>query len=203
LHARIWNHFIANSKFIDKGPVIIYGGGWHRREMFFARKLLLTQPSKSQNIWLPNLKYQLKNKYPPLTKNVTKGYQSVVTHVLYHFCDMSLITACESFCNLKFHIVCTCSFFVDTIALPTNRKIVKIVTLITVYRNALIDSHIAFTYDCWHCFQSPIFQWVVLWKWQYFLLPNPWVVLFFIYPTFYSLKILFTQPFSLRCHPPP
>jgi hypothetical protein len=36
-----------------------------------------------------------------------------------------------------------------------------------------------------------------------FLWPNPWVVLFFIYPTFYSLKILFTQPFSLRCHPPP
>jgi hypothetical protein len=25
--------------------------------------------------------------------------------------------------------------------------------------------------------------------------------LFFIYPTFCSLKILFTQPFSLRCHP--
>jgi hypothetical protein len=36
-----------------------------------------------------------------------------------------------------------------------------------------------------------------------FLLPNPWVVLFFICPTFCSLKILFTQPFSLRCHPPP
>jgi hypothetical protein len=35
-----------------------------------------------------------------------------------------------------------------------------------------------------------------------FSLPNPWVVLFFIYPTFYSLEILFTQPFSLRCHPP-
>jgi hypothetical protein len=34
-----------------------------------------------------------------------------------------------------------------------------------------------------------------------FLLPNPWVVLFFINPTFYSLKILFTQPFTLRCHP--
>jgi hypothetical protein len=30
-----------------------------------------------------------------------------------------------------------------------------------------------------------------------FLLPNSWVVLFFINSTFYSLKILFTQPFSL------
>ena len=29
--------------------------------------------------------------YPPLTKNFTKGYHSVVTYVLYHFCDMSLI----------------------------------------------------------------------------------------------------------------
>jgi hypothetical protein len=36
-----------------------------------------------------------------------------------------------------------------------------------------------------------------------FLSPNPRVVLFFIYPTFYSLKMLFTQPFSLRCPPPP
>jgi hypothetical protein len=36
-----------------------------------------------------------------------------------------------------------------------------------------------------------------------FLLPNPWVVLFFIHPTLYSLKILFTQLFSLQCHSPP
>jgi hypothetical protein len=26
----------------DKGAVIIYGGGWHRREMFFVAKILLT-----------------------------------------------------------------------------------------------------------------------------------------------------------------
>ena len=32
----------------------------------------------------------------------------------------------------------------------------------------------------------------------------PTLELLFIYPTFYSLKILFyTQPFSLRCYPPP
>jgi hypothetical protein len=35
------------------------------------------------------------------------------------------------------------------------------------------------------------------------VLPNPWLVLFFIHPTFYSFKILFTQPFSLQCHNPP
>jgi hypothetical protein len=71
-----------------KGPFIIYGGGWHRREMFFVAKILLTQPLKKSKIWLSNLKYQLKNKYPPLAKNFTKGWHSVVTYVLYHFCDM-------------------------------------------------------------------------------------------------------------------
>ena len=34
-------------------------------------------------------------KKSPLSKNFTQlGYHLVVTHVLYHFCDMSLITAC-------------------------------------------------------------------------------------------------------------
>jgi hypothetical protein len=154
--------------------------------MFFAGKILLTQPSTSQNIWLPNFKYQLKNKYPPLTKNVTKGYQSVVTHVLYHFCDMRLITACESFCSLKFHIVCTCTFFVDTICLPTNRKMVKIVTLITVYRNALIDSHIAFTYDCWHCFSVSNISVSCAFE----------MTIFFYYPTPELFCFSFTQPFT-------
>jgi hypothetical protein len=36
-----------------------------------------------------------------------------------------------------------------------------------------------------------------------FLLPNPCIVLFFIYPSFYFYKLLFTQPFSLWCHPSP
>jgi hypothetical protein len=57
---------------------------------------------------------------------------------------MSLITACAIFCSLKFHIVCTCNFFGDNICLLTNRKMIKIVTL--------IDLHIVLTYDCWHCF---------------------------------------------------
>ena len=69
--------------------------------------------SNKQKLYLlttkKDIKYQLKNKYPPLAENVAKGYRSVVTHVLYHFCDMSLITACEIFCSLKFHIVCTCT----------------------------------------------------------------------------------------------
>jgi hypothetical protein len=41
--------------------------------MFFVAKILLTQPLKSKKTKLPNLKYQLKNKYPPLAKKFTKG----------------------------------------------------------------------------------------------------------------------------------
>ena len=41
-----------------------------------------TTKLKSKKNLLPNLKYQLKNKYPPLAKNVTKRYHSVVTNVL-------------------------------------------------------------------------------------------------------------------------
>jgi hypothetical protein len=149
-------------------------------------------------ISLPNLEYQFQNKYPPLTKNFTKRYQSVVTRVLYHFCDMSLITDWEIFCSLKFHVVCTCTFFGDMHYLSPNKS-----------ENSDQDSD-----SDWFIYCIDIWLLTFLFSFQYFsescfgndnkfLLPNPWVVLFFIYPTFYSLKILFTQPFSLRCHPPP
>ena len=108
-----------------------------KKNVFLVKNVLI-QPLKSQKNVLPNLKYQLKNKYPLLAKTFTKGYHSVVTHVLYHFCDMSLITACAIFCSLKFHVVCTCTFFGDTICLLTNREMIKIV--------ALIDLHIVLTY---------------------------------------------------------
>jgi hypothetical protein len=35
---------------LAKGPFIIYGGGWYRREMFFVAKILLTQPLKKSQI---------------------------------------------------------------------------------------------------------------------------------------------------------
>jgi hypothetical protein len=63
---------------------------------------------------------------PPLSAALHSG----VTHILYHFCDTSLTTACAIFCSLKFHVVCTCTFFGDTICLLTNRKMIKIVILI-------------------------------------------------------------------------
>ena len=113
----------------------------------------------------------------PLAKNVTKGYHSVVTDVLYHFCDTSLITDCKMFCSLKFQVVCTCTFFGDTICLPTNRKMIKIVTL--------IDSHIVLTYDNWNCFQ---------------LVSNISVShaleINFYYPTLELFCFLFAQPFT-------
>ena len=83
----------------------------------------------SPGLIVEGLRYQLKNKYAPLANNFAKGYRSVVTHVLYHFCDTSLITACAIFCSLMFHVVCTSTFFGDTICLLTNWKMIKIVTL--------------------------------------------------------------------------
>ena len=98
---------------------------------------------------------------------------------------MSLITACAIFCSLKFHVVCTCTFFGDTICLLTNRKMIKIVTL--------IDLHIVLTYDCWHCF-------LVFSIWVSHALEMTlnlyYQTLELVCQMFYSLKILFTQPFS-------
>jgi hypothetical protein len=54
-----------------------------KKNVFLVKNVLI-QPLKSQKNVLPNLKYQLKNKYPLLAKTFTKGYHSVVTHVLYH-----------------------------------------------------------------------------------------------------------------------
>jgi hypothetical protein len=97
------------------------GGGIPKRNVLLIKTF--ADPTGKSKHFLPNFKYQLKNKYPPLPKNATKGYHSVVTDVLYHFCDMSLLTACAIFCTLKFHVVCTCTFFGDTICLLTKWEI--------------------------------------------------------------------------------
>jgi hypothetical protein len=52
-----------------------------KRNVFLGKNLPYPTIKKSK-IFLPKLKYQLKNKYPPLAKTFTKGYHSVVTHVL-------------------------------------------------------------------------------------------------------------------------
>jgi hypothetical protein len=102
------------------------------------------------------------------------------------------------FCNLKFHAVYTCTFFRDTICLSTKGKMIKIVTL--------IDLHITYCIYIWLL--------TLLFSLQYlsescfgndntFILPNPWVVLFFIYPTFYSITKNFVYPTLFSSVPPP
>jgi hypothetical protein len=142
--------------------------------------MLLIQPLKRQNFSLPNLEYQIKNKYPPLAKNFTNWrYHSVVTHVLYHFCDMSLITACAIFSSVKFYLVSTCTFFGDTICLHTNPKLTKIVAIIL---------HLL---TCIHA-----------WRWHCFLVFNIWVshalemTISFYYPTLELLFFSFNKAFT-------
>jgi hypothetical protein len=146
---------------------------------------------KKSRIWLPNLKYELKNKYPPLAKYFTKGYRSVVTYVLYDFCDMSLITYCEIFCSLKFNIVCTCTFFGRYHAF-VSPQIGKWSRLWLWLIHKLYWHRTGY---CWHCF----------------LVSNISVshalemTINFYYPTLELFCFSFTQPFTYSkfCLPNP
>jgi hypothetical protein len=57
-------------------PVIIYGGGGEgvapKRNVFLG-KIFADPTIKKSKKFTPNVKYQLKNKYPSLAKNFTKG----------------------------------------------------------------------------------------------------------------------------------
>jgi hypothetical protein len=133
----------------------------------------------------------------PWPKTLPKVYHSVVTHVLYHFCDTSLITACVIFSSLKFRVGCTCTFFGDTICLMTNRKMMKIETLIdlhivlTYWLSTLIFSLIRYLSES--CFGND----------NKFLLPNPWVVLLFITQRFIHSKFCLPNPFLFGVTPHP
>jgi hypothetical protein len=101
-----------------------------KRDVFLL-KGLLTQPLKSQNLSdsVPNLKHQLENKYThPWPKTLQKN-TTPLSHMSFTT-SVSLITACVIFCRLRFHVIYTCTFFEDTVCLLTNRKMIKIVTLI-------------------------------------------------------------------------
>jgi hypothetical protein len=101
---------------------------------------------------------------------------------------MSLITACAIFCSLKFHVICACTFFGDTICLLTNQKMIETVTLIDW-----------FTY----C--------IDIWLLTLLLVFNIWVshalemTINFYHPTLELLCFSFTQPFthSKFCLPNP
>jgi hypothetical protein len=95
---------------------------------------------------------------------------------------MSSVIACAIFCSLKFHVVCTCIYFLWRHHLPPDKS----------ENDQNSDSD-------WFSYWIDIRLLTLLFRLQYlsescfgndntFLLPNPWVVLFFIYPTFYSLN---------------
>jgi hypothetical protein len=69
----------------DRSLFMLGGGGGGTEDNFFLTSNFADPTiKKSKKHFLPNLKYQLKNKYiPALGKNFTKRYHSVVTHILY------------------------------------------------------------------------------------------------------------------------
>jgi hypothetical protein len=70
------------------------GGTIGTEEKCFSWENFADPTIKKSKIWLPNLKYQFK-KIPTLGQKLYKRIPSSCHTCLYHFCDMSLITACE------------------------------------------------------------------------------------------------------------
>jgi hypothetical protein len=161
-----------------------------KRNVFRGKNVAEPTIKKSKKI-LPSLEYQLKNKYLPLAKNVTKRIPFSC-----HTCPLPLLG--HEFDN------CLCNFL--------QSKISCCLHMYFLWRHHLPPDKSENDQDSdsdWFTYCIDIWLSTLLFTLQYlsescfgndnkFLLPNPWVVLFFIYPTFYSLKILFTQPFTLR-----
>ncbi len=89
---------------------VIYGGGWHRREIkilmiFLNVKFLLAQPLKIFFSYR-TLNIKLKNPYPPLAKNFAKEYHSDVTHVLCRNCPQTKRSCClHVYCHPRHHLL--------------------------------------------------------------------------------------------------
>jgi hypothetical protein len=164
--------------------------------MFFLVKILPEPNTKKWKKTLPNLKYQLKNKRPPLAKKLYK-----MIPFSCHTCPLPLLW--HEFDN------CLCNFL--------QCKVSCCLHMYFLWRHHLPPDKSENDQDSdsdWFTYCKYMWLLTLLFSLQYLsescfgndnkcLIPNPWVVLFFIYPTFYSLKILFTQPFSLRCYPRP
>jgi hypothetical protein len=135
---------------------------------------------------LPTLKYQLKNKYPPLAKTFTKGYHSVVTHVLYNFCDMSLKTACAIFFSLKFmlsaHVLSWRHHLPPDISENDQDSDSDWFTDCIDIRPLTLLFSLQKSSES--CFGND----------NRFLIPNPWDVLFFISQPFTHSKFCLTNP---------
>ena len=118
--------------------------------------------------------------------------------LLWHEFDNCL---CAIFCILKFHVVCTCTFFGDTICLLTNRKMIKIVTLIDWLIDWLIDLHIVLTYDCF--LVSNIWASHALEMTINFYYPNLELFCFSFTQSFTHSKLCLPNPFLFGDTPPP
>jgi hypothetical protein len=138
----LFKMFQLTTRDIAKRAVIIYtagggGGGGERtrKRNVFLGKHLADPTNKKSIFFYPTSNINYKIKYPPL----------VVTHIcplplLWHEFDNCLCNFLQSKVSCCLHMY----FLWRHHLLLTNRKMIKIVTL--------IDSHIVLPYDCWHCF---------------------------------------------------
>ena len=147
--------------------------GWHRREIFLLVKIYFYTTSNIDRLKI--------NTHRNPDQELYKRMPFSCHTCAFHFCDMSLITACAI-------------YFLSRNHLPPDKSEND------QDSDSVIDLHVVFTYVCRHCFSSLQYLSHAL-EMTKFLLPNPWIVLFLIYPTFYSIKSLFTLSFSLRFYP--
>jgi hypothetical protein len=91
-----------------EGPVVIYGGGVAPKRNVFHGKNFANSTIKKSKKFLPNF------------KNVTNG--KLVTHVLYCFCDMSLITACAILWARSKVSCCLHMYFLQRHQLPPDKS---------------------------------------------------------------------------------
>ena len=148
------------------------GGGWHRREMFFLVKYFSDPTIKKSKNVLPNLKYQLENKYPPLAKNFTKGYTHPVP-LLWHEFDNCLWNFLQSKVSCCLH-----KYFLWRQHLPHDKS-----------ENDQDSNSDWFTYciDIWHV--------DIAFSLQY-LSESCFGTIHFYYPTLELFCFSFTQPFT-------
>jgi hypothetical protein len=91
---------------------------------------------KKSKMWLPNLKYQLRNKYPPLVK-IPFSCHICPLPLLWHEFDNGLWNFPQSKVSCCLHM-----YFLWRHHLSHNKS----------ENDQDSDSHILLTYDCWHCF---------------------------------------------------
>jgi hypothetical protein len=135
---------------------------------------LLIQPLKSPKNVLPNHTTGQK-----LYKRIPFSCHTCSLPFLWHKFDNCL---CNFLQSIKFHVVCTCTFFGDTICLLTNRKMIKMVTLIDLHDccilifNIWVSRALEMTIN----FYYPTLELFV------FHLPNLLLTYNFVYPTLFS-----------------